>query len=151
MEHFNSPVSGADGKRLKLFVLIFIGIGVLLIALSFFIKSCSVKEEDRVYTVGVIDNITTSYSTFDEDTSHTVYVRYSVDGTERVSTLGYYSSSFRIGQRLNIYYDRSDPGKIGTEGGDRTGRIIMIAVGCGFILIPAAGIIATKKNASKAD
>lgn len=59
-----------------------------------------------------------------------MYVSYNVDGRTYESELSGYSSSFYKGKEINIYYDKSNPTKIGMRSLDLL-----------FLMFPGFGLI----------
>lgn len=79
--------------------LIFAGIGAFV---SFF------KLDGYVKTRAVITNIEREY--IDSDTtSYTVYVDYMVDGQRYSGVSDVYESGYKVGKRIDIYYNPDDP------------------------------------------
>ena len=73
-----------------------------------FKKNCSVTE-------AVIVDIYSSYNSSDDSTNYRVTVEYFVDGVLYRERLDYYSSSMRVGQYVNVYYDPENPSRMKSD------------------------------------
>ena len=128
-------------KFLIIFGSIFLIVGLVLVALSFFLRSKQIPKENRVYTEATITNIET-YRDGSDDLQHRVTVSYSAEGQEFETVLGYYRSGFREGKQITIYYEKGMPTHIGSDGGDAVTTIILLAIGIPFAA--AGGFIVYK-------
>lgn len=79
------------------------------------------------------------------DDSPTVYLKYNADGRDYVSTINYYSSSIKYGDKLTIYYQPANPLSIQTSDGDKFIMMIFLPIGILFILF---GIFLIIRNIS---
>ena len=93
------------------------GIIFSVVGLIFFIAGIAMTsydtnfKKDALETTAVISSIET-YRDSDGDTSHKVYVKYTVDGKEYEERLNYYSSGMRMGNEIQIYYKPEQPNRI---------------------------------------
>lgn len=92
---------------------------VLLVGIIFLLVSNlglnSMPDKDKMIQItGVITDIEVERSG-DSDT-HTVYVEYEIDGQVYEERLGYYTSSFRVGSEITLYYEEGKPEKVYAEG-----------------------------------
>lgn len=69
-------------------------------------------SRNSLSTDGIIVDINSRYNHNSESTEYDVIVEYAVDGQIYSRTLGYYSSSMKIGQTVTIYYDPENPSHI---------------------------------------
>lgn len=115
----------------SLFGLVFflVGIGITV---STFTKKTKYIEHNAV-----ISQIM-PYTDSDGDTSHHVYVDYTVDGKKYHELLGHYSSSMRTGKRITIYYDPDSPGNIIAGGGAEYTMLLFPGMGALFFIIGAS-------------
>lgn len=97
---------------------------------------------------GVITDIETERS--GEDTSHTAFVKYEIDNEMYEEKLGYYSSSFKVGKEITLYYEEGKPEKVYAEGEEsflkifKFMSIVIIAfglAGTGYTICKERGII----------
>lgn len=95
---------------------------------------------NKVDTQGTITRIV---SDFDDD--YDVYVSYRVDGKTYNSRLNYYSSSFYEGKKINIYYDKDNPNKIGSKSRNLI-FLVFPLLGLIFFIIGLVGIIFKHKK-----
>lgn len=114
-------------------VFVFIGIG-----LTFTLYNYSNKVE----TVGVITRIDENYGT------PKVYVSYNVNDETRQSTLNSYSSNFKVGKELKIYYDKDNVSKIGNKETDLV-FLVFPVMGLIFTIIGSVGLFKNTDKLSK--
>lgn len=111
-------------------ILIFL-FGAVFLAVGIYISCFSTKG--LVETTGVIDRIETRIETnhAGSDEDHDVYVSYTVDGQSYTSLSNVYSSSYRVGKEIKIFYDPNDPAVIRGDG-----KLLgMIFAGIGGIMV----------------
>ena len=83
--------------------------GIMLLTMGF-----SKQKKMNTYTksTGVITKIEEEESTDgngEKDTTHTVYVKHTVDGKEYEGQFDEYNSSFSVGKEVNLAYNPKDP------------------------------------------
>ena len=103
-----------------------VGAIIVIIGLIVFFTACNYK--DKVDTVGIIT-----------DTGNGTTVSYNVDGEEHESSFSGYSSSFHVGDEIEIYYDKDDVNKIGSKSLDLL-YLILPGIGSIFLLIGVIGL-----------
>lgn len=103
-----------------------IGLVVVVIGLVLFFNICNYKN--KVDTVGIIT-----------DTGEGTTVAYNVDGKEYESKMSGYSTDFKVGDEIEIYYDKNDVSKIGSKSLDLL-LLIMPGIGSIFLLIGVIGL-----------
>ena len=110
---------------------------IVIIGLIVFFSVCNYKN--KVDTVGVITN-----------TGNGTIVSYNVDGEEHESSFSGYSSSFHVGDEIEIYYDKDDVNKIGSKSLDLL-YLILPGIGSIFLLIGVIGlgVLSHKKKKEK--
>ncbi len=92
--------------------MIFLIIGLLIIVSGFVTAGAQRDFQNHAEkTTAVITDIDTTItrSGNDKKTSHTAYVSYKVDGKRYEEALNYYSSTMRIGDKIEVYYDSDNP------------------------------------------
>ena len=99
---------------------------IVIIGLIVFFSVCNYKN--KVDTVGIII-----------DTGNETTVSYSVEGEEHESSFSGYSSSFHVGDEIEIYYDKDDVNKIGSKSLDLV-YLILPGIGSIFLLIGVIGL-----------
>lgn len=107
---------------------IFFAVGMLFLIIGTVISIEKFNYDDIVETKGVISDITVKGS--GDNTTHTVTVKYYVDGMECQSILGSYSSSYRVGKTIEMYYHEDNIYDIGTKSSDKL-----------FLLFPGFGLL----------
>ena len=114
-----------------------VGAIIVIIGLIVFFTACNYK--DKVDTVGIIT-----------DTGNGTTVAYNVDGEEHESSFSGYSSSFHVGDEIEIYYDKDDVNEIGSKSLDLL-YLILPGIGSIFLLIGLIGLayISYKKKKEK--
>ncbi len=114
-----------------------VGAIIVIIGLIVFFTACNYK--DKVDTVGIIT-----------DTGNGTTVSYNVDGEEHESSFSGYSSSFHVGDEIEIYYDKDDVNKIGSKSLDLL-YLILPGLGSIFLLIGVIGlaVLSHKKKKEK--
>ena len=130
-----------ENKIENIIWIIFSSIGALLIIVGLAIFVNTINYENKVDTVGTITKIL-AYTNSDHKLKHEVYVSYDVDGDEYESRLSGYSSSFKKGKKIDIYYDKDNPSEIGVKSLD---LLILIFPGIGLIFLIVGGIGLIKK------
>ena len=63
------------------------------------------------------------------EATYKVFVKYTVDGKEYNEELGDLSGTYRINEKMTIYYNPDDPSQI-TQTKSKIIPIVMIALGC---------------------
>ena len=134
-------------KTENLIWFIFIVLGLVFIGLGIVIGFFVFNYDHKIETTGIITEITT-HRDQSGDTDYTVYVSYQVDQKEYESPLNSYSSSFYEGQEITIYYDESNPSKIGVKSLD---LLFLLFPGFGliFFTIGGVGILVKKRKIAK--
>ena len=125
----------------------FIIIGVIIIFISRF-TYFDTKEfmKTAISTTAEIEDIQRSFKgrsrtgsrNFEYD--YTVYVSHVVDGEKYTAELNEYDSSMRVGQRITVYYQKSDPYHV-----RKKGYIATIVTGIMGVMFLGAGIITNIK------
>lgn len=110
---------------------------IVIIGLIVFFSVCNYKN--KVDVVGVITDIGSGTT-----------VSYNVDGEEHESSFSGYSSSFHVGDEIEIYYDKDDVNKIGAKSLDLL-FLILPGIGSIFLLIGVIGlaVLSHKKKKEK--
>ncbi len=118
--------------------LTFVGVIMLIVGTIFFVIGTGILISDIKFMQtaqevdAVISNIT-SYRDSDGDTRHVVFVTYTVDGVEHISTINEYSTSMKIGKHMTVYYDPDNPNDVNT--GSKLTPIMFMALGGIFIIV----------------
>jgi uncharacterized protein (UPF0333 family) len=123
-------------------------IGIIFFTIGCFILVSTVKFKEKAeVTDAVITDIEVdSYrgSNGKRQTSHDVFVKYTVDGEEYESEYGEYTSGMRVGQEVEVYYDPENPGDART--GSYFLPVIFMGIGGLFIVIGFAFVIVNFKS-----
>ena len=133
-----------ENKTENLLWIIFTIIGGIFVVIGLIIVGNVFNYENKESTVGIITEIST-YRGNNDDRNYRVYVSYNVDGTYE-SELNGYSSSFYEGKKINIYYDKNNPNKIGMKSLD---FIFLMFPGFGLIFLSIGGTGLLLKNRNK--
>lgn len=83
-----------------------------------------------------------------EDTNHTVYVTYEIDGKKYDTTLDSYTSTWKIGDVIECEYDVNDPSAVRTSDGKTMSFIICIVGIAAFIFGAFSLVKGIKTSAS---
>ena len=129
---------------------ILIPFGIAATFVGIFILITSLKNQNYVETEAVVIN-TVLYEEAHTDSNgdyveatYTVYIKYSVNGTEYDDILGELSG-YSIGDKVKIYYNPNNPKEI-TQSKSIIIPIIIIVIGCGTLTFGIiSGINAMKK------
>lgn len=119
-----------------LFPIVFAAAGIFLIVIS---TDKIIKVANHAYTptTAVVDHIDIIPASDPQDSdSETVYVRYTVGGTEYLEYLSESPDDVNVGDTINIIYETAHPEKVTIPG--TTGAYIRIGLGVIAIL---AGIV----------
>ena len=134
-----------ENKTENLLWIIFTIIGGIFVVIGLIIVGNVFNYENKESTVGIITEIST-YRGNNDDRNYRVYVSYNVDGRTYESELNGYSSSFYEGKKINIYYDKNNPNKIGMKSLD---FIFLMFPGFGLIFLSIGGTGLLLKNRNK--
>lgn len=123
--------------------MVFLVVGIFLTYNTLFSKT------EKVQTTGIITSIESDRKS-DGGYEYEVWVQYDANGKTYESELGSYVSSFYEGQTIDIYYEKENPKKIGTEG---TELMILIFPVVGLIVMVAGiiGFVGKKKRKQEID
>ena len=128
-----------SGNRVEnLAWLIFTIVGTVFVAIGFILFGSVFNYNNKIETTGIITEIWSSRDS-DNNRNHKVYVSYVAEGNEYESTLNGYSSSFYEGKKIEIYYDKDNPNKIGMKSLDLL-FLILPGIGLIFLVIGGTGI-----------
>ena len=127
-------------KTLKFLWGTFTTIGAIIVIIGLIVFFCIYNNyKNKVDTLGIITN-----------TGGRTTVSYNVEGEEHESSFSGYSSSFHLGDEIEIYYDKEDVNKIGSKSLDLL-YLILPGIGSVFLLIGVIGlgVLSHKKNKEK--
>lgn len=126
-------------KTIKILWSTFTIVGAITVIVGLIVFFCVCNYKNKIDTVGVIT-----------DTGNGTTVSYSVEGEEHESSLSGYSSSFHVGDEIQIYYDKDDVSKIGSKSLDLL-FLILPGIGSIFLLIGLIGltVVLHKKKKEK--
>ena len=124
-----------------LMALLLLAAGIALIVLSGKVKS-KLNDPDMLRLTAVISDIRIEYD--GDDTNHTVYVDYELDGKSRTAQLDSYSSGMRIGNELEILVDPGDPSSAMTN--SKTGYRVMLGFGIVSIVFSVLAVLPKRKS-----
>ncbi len=111
---------------------IFLIVGLIFLVVGISIAAYNVNfKNNALETTAVISSIERDRDS-DGDTSYTVYVRYTVDGSQYERPLNFYSSGMYVGEEISIYYLPEQPNRI----------LAKSSLSFLFILFPLMGLIA---------
>jgi Protein of unknown function (DUF3592). len=133
-------------KILKIIGWCFAIAGALFIAVGiFFYKKDADFKNNSVETMGIITKIVSSYDS-DGDSSHNVYVEFSVQGEKYSGEINYYSSGMYEGKDIVIYYNPDNPNDFRGEGAT-IGTLVFSIIGGVFLVVGIIFIaIVVRKN-----
>ena len=133
-----------ENKLENLIWIIFAIIGVVFVIIGLVVFGTIFNYENKVETIGTITEIS-SYRKTNHDRTYEVYVSYTVEGKKYESKLNSYSSSFYEGKKIDIYYDKDNPNKIGVKSLDLL-FLIFPGIGLIFLIIGGTGILVKVKK-----
>lgn len=115
----------------------FLMIGFILFVSGIIVSIKVLSHKGQIKTYGTITSISRGVTT----------VSYEVNGRTRESAISGYSSSYYVGKKIKIYYNKLKPGKISAAGLSYL-ILIMPGIGMVFMLIGTIGafIILTKEH-----
>jgi hypothetical protein len=124
------------------YFLIFAVVGILLFAFMLIQLINNVNfRKNAIETTATISRITSS----SDDTDHTAYIEYQVNGRTYNDRLSYYSSGLYEGKKIKIYYDPDNPSQI--VDGTLLNDIWPLLLALVFILVGVVPTVTTyKKN-----
>ena len=123
-------------KKAVAFILLGLGILALTVGTATIFKQNRFSDAEAVIT-----GIDAGYDMSEDRYYYTVYVEYSVDGTEYSGVLGYYEDSFEEGRTVAIKYNPENPGEIVEASSGFS--IYLIVIGAAFA---AVGTFALRKS-----
>lgn len=116
-------------------------LGIVFLGFSIFI-GVSGNNTEYIQITGTVAEIEEYYD-FDGELQHTVFVDYEVDGQKYEHTqYGSYSSSMKVGDTVNIFYNPEEPEHIQAEGFK---TIPYVIGGAGVVAILVGGFLLVKK------
>ena len=100
----------------------------------------SFKYDNIAETTAIVTDIEEykEYSGGKWRTHHKTHLTYEVDGRTYTKVAKMYSSSWRIGEKIEIYYDMDDPQSIGSKDTDFA---LLVIPGLGLVFF-SVGVIA---------
>ena len=130
--------------------IVFLSIGAIFTIIGLVFGANMFNYKNQINTTGIITKIST-YADIDNERKYEVYVSYTVENRTLESKLNSYSSNFYEGKKIDIYYDKDNPNKIGIKSMDLLFVLIFSGIGLLFVIIGGAGIIVKiiKKNSEK--
>lgn len=120
-------------KMVAFIIVLFVGV-IFVIVSNLGLNSMPDKDEMIKITGKITDIERDGYG---DDETHEVYVEYEIDNQLYEDRLSYYSSTFRVGQDITLYYEEGNPTKVyaeGEEGFLKIFKVIGIAVSAFGIL-----------------
>ena len=125
--------------------------GLLAIIMGVYVLITSIKNQNYIETEAVVSNAILYQDAYTDDNgdyveaTYTIYIKYSVNGTEYEENIGELSG-YKIGDKMTIYYNPDDPKDI-TQSKNIIIPIVIIVVGCGALTYGViSGINAVKKH-----
>lgn len=129
---FKKVISGAK------FAIAFLVIGLVAFAVGVFVR---VTERNSLLPVSAtVSEI--AYNDFDEPKD--IVVTYEVNGKTYESKLGYFSSSYKVGHTITLFYDPNDPSSVQTD--ERGFRDQAFLLGGVFFVLGAAGVLSSLRK-----
>lgn len=140
-----------QNKFMVLFCTIFATIGLWAVIGGVITTLISAKFMKNAEPVTAVITDIQHYREHDGKEGHDVYVTYQYDGVEYEDiSLGFYSSSMRKGQSLEVLCDSNNPEKIRSQSGLTFVQIVLYSLGGVFILIGLIpGLVTIGKNKKK--
>lgn len=132
----------------------FIPLGILLIVFGTAMFIINTKNENYIKTEAVVTKaelVEPEHTDIDGNTveaTYKVFVKYTVDGKEYNEELGELSGSYRINEKMTIYYNPDDPSQI-TQTKSKIIPIVMIALGCVSLVYGTVSGVNSIKNYKK--
>ncbi|MBQ7364419.1 MAG: DUF3592 domain-containing protein [Clostridia bacterium] len=116
-----------------IFGLIFLVVGTIICAKVF-------QYDNIVETTAIITDIEEykEYSGGEWRTHHKTHLLYEIDGCSYTTVAEMYSSSWTIGEEIEIYYDMDDPQKVGSKSTD----LALLAIPCLGLVFFSIGVTA---------
>lgn len=131
---------------LALFAIVFASVGIYTLYHTAYIKSNYIKV-DAVITDIQYEKHRTNGKT---ETREKVFVQYSIDGKTYENRLYEYSSSWDIGDTIEVYCNPANHNDVESASVGNTLGIVFTAVGLGILIIPIVLIVRTvKKNRNR--
>lgn len=127
--------------------ILFFVIGLICIGVCVLLFTTRPDASDRVPVTATITDIDSHWH--GDDREYDVYVRYEAEGQEYERELNYYSSGMRVGQKIEIYYIKGNPLRIGTKQGDALGVVIPGILGLVFAAVGGTTTAKSLKRSGK--
>ncbi len=132
-----------ENKKILKFLGIFCLLGGLIFLICGTVMCFNIFDySDTVETTAVITKIESYRKSHGKNvkTTHETYVKYEADGVVYEEKMGSYSSSWKEGQELEIYYHIDAPKDIGTKETDKVAIIMPIM---GLVISSVGGVFLT--------
>ncbi len=123
-------------RKIRVVSLIFIVFGLIFSVGGAFLCVNAFDYSDKAETTAVITDFE-SYRDGEGSTRYKTHLTYEVDGESYNNIVKMYSSSWNIGEEIEIYYDVDNPQNIGSKHTD----LALLVVPCLGLLFFCSGII----------
>jgi hypothetical protein len=122
--------TGANSKKIVLSM--FAVIGLIFMVVGAVVCSNVFSYGDKVGTTAIITDFETyqDYANGRMHTRHKTHITYDVEGHSYTNVVHMYSSSWNVGDEIEIYYDPVDPQNVGSKDTDFV-----------FLVIPCLGVL----------
>lgn len=139
-------------NNIKIFSYIFLVVGLIFMTAGIAVtismeNNLNKLKENGVKTTGVINNIVTYSSGYGRNrtANSTVFVTFTTkDGTAVTAKLNYYTSNMYKGEPVTLYYDPSNPSKIGVDNFIARFLLLFICGGIGLVFSIIGAVMLTK-------
>ena len=111
-------VTRANGKQIVFSMFTIIGLILLVVGTVICIKVFDYS--DKVETTAIITDFETyqEYANGRTHTRHKTHIEYDIEGYSYTNVVKMYSSSWNVGDEIEIYYDIDDPQNVGSKDTD---------------------------------
>lgn len=128
---------------------LFFVIGLFFLIVGTFLTIHELDQTGKITTTGTITSIRVHHNTNGDD--YDVFVAYNVDGKSYENIINFYSSTYREGQEIEIYYMEDNPNQIGAKAME---TFVFIFPGLGLLFTIIGGValiilIGKKNNGEK--
>ena len=134
-------------NRKQVVFLIFAIIGMILMVVGTVICLKVFDYSDKVETTAIIIDFESyqEYANGRTHTRHKTHITYDVDGSSYTNVVKMYSSSWSVGDEIEIYYDIDNPQNVGSKDTDWA-LLVIPCIGLVFFSLGAITLLLNRKK-----
>jgi len=135
----------ANSKQVVFSIFVIVGLIFLVVGTIICVKV--LKYDNIVETTAIITDFEEykEYANGRTHIHHKTHITYDVEGRSYTNVVQMYSSSWNIGEEIEIYYDVDDPQNVGSKDTDLV-LLVIPCLGLVFFALGSITLLASRKN-----